>query len=357
MKITVLPGGELSSEHVSQWVEIQRADPALDSPYFRPEFTQAVAAVRGDVFVAVMEEGNRVCGFFPFQRGRWGMGRPVGWPMSDLHGVVAARQAEWDAGELVRAAALPVWWFDHVPVAQSAFRAHCWSTKPSRYMDLSQGFEAYRAARRAAGSKEIPDIAARARRIERQVGPLRFQWQTDDPRVFTTLLEWKGRQYGRTGHTNVVAMAWVVDLLDRIRQDRGAGFCGVLSALYIGDALAAAHLGIRADGVMHRWMPAYDAQLARHGPGAVCLLEWVMAAAREGVRRVDMGSGAEPYKLQWTSGTFDVAEGAVECRPTWRAARRAWQCAQRCARMPVLGSPARLGARLTRHVRRRWLYR
>jgi CelD/BcsL family acetyltransferase involved in cellulose biosynthesis len=356
MKITVLPGRELTGAHVSQWIEIQRADPALDSPYFRPEFTQAVAAVRGDVFVAVMEEGNRVCGFFPFERGRWGVGRPVGWPTSDFHGVVAASGSEWDAAELLRAARLPAWWFDHLPVAQAPFRGHCWRTSPARYMDLSQGFEAYQAARRAAGSKEIRDIAARSRRVQRQVGPLRFEWHSDESRVFQTLLEWKSLQYRRTGFTDVVRLPWVVDLLDHIRQQRGEGFCGVLSALYAGDALAAVHLGMRSHGVLHRWMPAYDAGLARHGPGAICLLEWVMAAAERGVRRIDMGDGPEPYKLQWTSGSVEVGQGAVECRPLWRAARRAWQCAQRCARTPLLGSPARLGARLTRHVRRRWLY-
>jgi CelD/BcsL family acetyltransferase involved in cellulose biosynthesis len=357
MKISVLPGRELSGEHVSQWVEIQRANPALDSPYFCPEFTQAVAAVREDVFVAVMEEGGQVCGFFPFQRGRCGIGRPVGWPMSDFHGVVAGSQVEWDAEELLRAAGLPAWRFDHLPATQSPFRAYCWSTSPSRYMDLSGGFEAFRLARRAAGSKETRDVEARIRRVERQVGPVRFEWHSNEQRTFQALLDWKGQQYRRTGFTDIVAIAWVAGLLDRIRQHRSAAFSGILSALYVGDALVAVHLGMRSHGVMHRWMPAYDAELARHGPGAMCLLRQVMAAAEHGVRRIDMGTGPQEYKLQWMSGAIDVAEGAVECRPAWRAARRAWQCAKRCARIPVLGSPARLGARLTRHVRRRWLYR
>jgi CelD/BcsL family acetyltransferase involved in cellulose biosynthesis len=356
MKISVIPAGELTPEHASLWAGIHRGNPALDSPYFRPEFVGQLASVRGDVAVAVMEDGGRVCGFLPFQRGRWGIGRPAGWPMSDFHGVVAGSETEWDADELVRAAGLAIWRFDHLPAAQAAFRGHAWSTSPSPYIDLSAGFDAYRKARRAAGSRTIPDLLQGIRAAERRLGPLRFELHTDDHRVFQTLLEWKSRQYRRTGYVNVIGLPWVARLLDRIRQQRGAAFSGVLSALYMGDALAAVHLGMRSYDVLHHWMPAYNVELARYAPGSICLLQLVRAAAAAGIRRIDLGKGLEAYKLQWMSGAVAVAEGAVECRPAWRAASRAWQCARRCTRIPVLGPGARLGARLTRPLRRWWAY-
>jgi len=46
MKITVVRASELSSEQLRQWEMLQEADPALHSPYFCPQFTQAVASVR-----------------------------------------------------------------------------------------------------------------------------------------------------------------------------------------------------------------------------------------------------------------------------------------------------------------------
>ena len=78
MNIRLIPAEQLTPEHVAAWADIQRAEAALDSPYFRPEFTQAVAAVRGDVEVGVLEEGGEPVGFFPFQRGRGNVARPVG---------------------------------------------------------------------------------------------------------------------------------------------------------------------------------------------------------------------------------------------------------------------------------------
>src|SRR2546430_5755932 len=102
MKVEVICGRELSEQLSQTWSQIQQADASLGSPYFCPQFTRSVAAVRNDVFVGVMEEAGRAIGFFPFQKGRLKMGRPVGGALSDFHGVIADANAEWDAGDLIR---------------------------------------------------------------------------------------------------------------------------------------------------------------------------------------------------------------------------------------------------------------
>ncbi len=68
MDVTVIPGRDLDAELVRAWTELQVANPDLASPYFAPEFTQAVAAVRDDVEVAVVEERGQIVAFFPFHR-------------------------------------------------------------------------------------------------------------------------------------------------------------------------------------------------------------------------------------------------------------------------------------------------
>ena len=87
------------------WSQIQRDNEELASPYFRPEFTQAVASVRGDVEVAVLEDHGEIVGFFPYQRGRGGVARPVGGRLSDFQGVVARKGVALDASACCKAAA------------------------------------------------------------------------------------------------------------------------------------------------------------------------------------------------------------------------------------------------------------
>src|SRR2546423_471270 len=135
MKVTVLSANRLTPGHLAAWIRLQRADPALDSPFFRPEFTQAVAAVRKDVAVAVLEQDGELAGFFPFQRTRWNIGKPVGGPLSDFQGVVVRQGFVWSAEELVRGCGLAAWDFNHLLASQLPFQPYHCRTLPSPYLD------------------------------------------------------------------------------------------------------------------------------------------------------------------------------------------------------------------------------
>ena len=54
---------QLKPAEIALWDRLQREQTDFESPYFRPEFTQAVAGVRDDVEVAVIEEDGRPAGF------------------------------------------------------------------------------------------------------------------------------------------------------------------------------------------------------------------------------------------------------------------------------------------------------
>ena len=79
----VLRPDELTDVHLTRWRQIHESAARFASPYFTPEFTQAVGSVRRDVEVAVLEESGEVVGFFPFQRGLLGFAKPVGGQLSD----------------------------------------------------------------------------------------------------------------------------------------------------------------------------------------------------------------------------------------------------------------------------------
>jgi CelD/BcsL family acetyltransferase involved in cellulose biosynthesis len=347
MRITVLPAARLTPAQCEAWARLQEADAALASPYFRPEFTLAVAAVRADVEVAVLEDDGAPVGFFPFQRARWNVGKPVGGRMSDFQGVVARPGLELTADELIRGCGLRGWDFDHVLAAQPLFRPYHAVTAGSPYLDLSRGFEAYKAARASAGSEKLRRVLSKARKIEREVGPLRFESHTTDPRAFAALIDWKCAQYRRTAATNVFGFPWTVALLERVLLETGEAFAGRLSALYVGDQLVAVEYGMRSHAVHHAWFPAYNVEFAKYSPGLILMVELAKAAQRLGIERMDLGKGDTQYKTCFMSGAIPLAEGCVAPHPLLRVLRRGW----RHTRAWIRSGPLRLAGRWTRPLR------
>ena len=152
----LIAAAELDAGLIDAWRSIQSAERVFASPYFCPEFTQAVGAVRDDVRIAVIEKQGRAAGFFPHLRTRWGTGRPVGGPLSDFHGVIARPDCEWQLDGLMRAARLSVWTFDHLVGGDRQFAPYVTGGAASPQIDLTGGYESYARERRASGSEYIP---------------------------------------------------------------------------------------------------------------------------------------------------------------------------------------------------------
>ena len=174
MQITLIPGRELGRDLVDRWTELQRSNPLLISPFFAPEFTSVVAAARNDVEIALIQEGGEVVGFFPFQRESKTLGRAVGHPLSDYHGVICAPDLIFDPLELLRACKLVAWDFDHLLVSQRSFQPFHQFREFSPIIDLSEGFERYLEERKSFGSGLRRPLQF-MRKLEREVGPLRFE--------------------------------------------------------------------------------------------------------------------------------------------------------------------------------------
>ncbi len=105
------------------------------------------------------------------------------------------------------------WMFDHLPTVDSPFRKYVWGTSTSAFADLSDGYDSYLNTRKAAGSSSIKQAQRKARKIEREVGPLRFEYHTDSAEAFDAMIAWKAAQFERTGRLQVMEYDWVVELL------------------------------------------------------------------------------------------------------------------------------------------------
>jgi CelD/BcsL family acetyltransferase involved in cellulose biosynthesis len=138
MRYHVVDADSLSDDHVRLWADWQQADPALQSPYFAPQFVQLVAAVRPRCEVAVMQLEGETVGFLPYHRGRRNVAGPVAHTLTDYQGAVTRPGTTWNAVDLLRDCRLSALYFDHMLADQTALVPYHWRTVPSPYMDVRQ---------------------------------------------------------------------------------------------------------------------------------------------------------------------------------------------------------------------------
>jgi CelD/BcsL family acetyltransferase involved in cellulose biosynthesis len=322
MEITVLSAKELATPEAERWSSFQLADPSLASAFFRPEFARAVAEVRHDAYVGVLEDEAGVAGFFPFHKQAFRIGKPIGGRLSDYHGVVARAGARWDAEELVRRCGLRAWDFNHLVRSQEPFRRHHVRRAWSPYLDLTDGFDAYTTSRARSGSDVMRQVKRKTARLERELGTVRFVAADLDPAAFAMLRRWKSAQYRQTNKADLFKLAWIVELFERLIHTREPCFSGLLSTLYVEDRLLAAHLGIRSSNAWHWWIPAYDRTASQYSPGLILLVEMARSAHEAGVGIIDLGRGDELYKRRFMSAAFPLVEGSVSVSGALAACRR-----------------------------------
>jgi CelD/BcsL family acetyltransferase involved in cellulose biosynthesis len=316
MKFTILPASQLSADLIQVWRQLQFLNPHLSSPYFCPEFTLAAAAVRNDVKVAVIEENGKAVAFFPWQRGKAGAGAAVGGRLSDYHGVICAPQFNCDPAVLLKACSLPAWDFDHLIAAQPVFAAFHRKAAASPFIDLSDGFDAWRAKCNAVRTEQIT-----IRRLQRGLGGIRLETHCGNPEMLRQILSWKSAQYRRTGRKRGFDRE-AIALIDEIYRTQTPYFSGMLSVLYAGDMPVAGHFGMRCRGELHWWFPAYAYEHARYSPGTVLLIKMAEAANSIGIRRIDLGKGLALYKDRFKSGETALAEGSAELPSLLKLRRR-----------------------------------
>lgn len=322
MKVSVVRPADLGASGMESWRLMQKSDATLQNPFLSPEFTLAVGRARAGARVAVIEDGNDLVGYFPHElRGRM-IGTAIGAGICDCQAVIHAPGARWDARELVKACGLPVWEFDHLVDGQRPFAAYTTARYPSPIIDLSDGYSAYLSDRLRNTGGGIRAIQRKLRKLEREVGPIRFEFDHPDAGELGRLMAWKSAQYRRTAQRDVLASPWVVQVVTELLATRTAECAGTLSVLYAGDHAVAAHFGIRSQAVLAYWFPAYDVAFGQYSPGLALTLLMAEAAAAEGIGHIDLGKGRSRHKDELKSRDLPVMAGRVESSKVVGAARR-----------------------------------
>lgn len=313
MQIRCAPWEEAGGGARPAWNALRASNAALRSPYFAWPFIDIVARRRGGVEVALLEDDGRPVGFLPFQRAAPRRAEPVGTPLSDYHGVVARPRFAFDPRRWLEACGLESFAFDHLVVDQEGWTPFVQARPRSPHLDLTAGVDAWMSERRRQGRSRFGRLAELGRALARARGPLRFELDVREPACLERLLGLKSAQYRRTlgVERDLFARPEMVAIVGDIHRTRLPELAGLLSVLWAGETLAAAHFGMRSGDVLHWWFPVYAPELERYSPGALLLLELVRSAAGAGIGLIDFGKGAEPYKLRLANGSFEVAEGVV----------------------------------------------
>lgn len=310
MRVSVIHPSELGPTEIAAWRRMQQSTTELDNPFLSPEFTTSVARVRPHARTAVLTEGPDIVGFFPFERRGLGHGLPIGSGYNDHQGVVHVPGLDFDARELLRACGLAVWDFDHLAPGQRPLEMYRGTRVASPVMDFSAGFAPYLTCLQD-NSTTFRGVLRKQRKLAREVGELRFVFDTPDLGALHTLMGWKSAQYLRSGWSDRFAKPYIVALVEHLLDTTSDNFSGVLSMLYAGDEPVAGHFGMRTDRTMVLWFPAYDARFGRYSPGLIMNLLLAEGAAGAGVQCLDMGPGGEPYKDVFKSRDVMVGQGQV----------------------------------------------
>ena len=336
----------LSQPELDVWNKLIASSAEFRSPYFHPQFVMDVAAVRNDVEVAVISNEGAAIGFFPFQRSGK-TARPVGGMLSDAHGVIIKQGFDLDLPTLLSQCGLAAWEY-HYQIASQIPEAN-WQPEieQAAVMNLEGGFDEY--AKRLESKSVVKQTERKARKLERECGEIRFEWDSRDENAFDLMRKWKSEQYKDSNIANVFAFDWTVELLRKTWDRNDSGFQGLLSVMYVDNKPAAVHFGLRAGGVLHQWFPAYDPALFNYSPGVIHLLDMARYGAANGVHRIDLGRIC-PYKARVATHTVDVAAGSVDLRAIARLLKNGYQQTYEWLRHSPLRTVALIPGRMLRRL-------
>jgi CelD/BcsL family acetyltransferase involved in cellulose biosynthesis len=342
LKVDIVGIDTLGEAEWTTWRAMLAANPALASPYFRPEFARVAGQVSPRAAVAVFSRGGETVGFFPHQR-RGGAMQPLAAPMNDYHGLIAfpggAPSLEEAAGALDATRLNLTAWVGPTALGED---------RRTVQVELGDaGYDGWYAERRATHGKFFKDKERARRSMEAELGPMRVEEDLRDPALLDWLIDLKRDQYRRTGRHDIFACGWTADLLHALLKEDGAGFGASMAALWAGDRLTAVEYSLHAGDQYHFWFPGYEPSLARCSPGILLSLDTMQLASARGYRTFDFGFEGEHYKKYFCNG-FKLVREAVVLRPGLGATMS--QAAVGALNLAGSGR----GERLRTSVRRRW---
>ena len=313
VKIEILAPQDLSSDDAAAWTRLQ-GEEALASPFLSPKWVQILSRCAGpdrkQLRIARLQQDGEAVGFMPARVARQ-TALPPGAPLCDYQGLIAEPRLRLDPREVIQAFGVARFDFDKLLADQAAFRAFARGGSCSQVIDLRDGYDAYEADRRAAGTDILKDCAKKRRKLEREHGEVIFTAGSRSQADFDQLVAWKRAQYATTGQTDIFDAGWPLDVVNALFKSEDADYRATLFTLQVGGKLVAGHLALCTPKIAHAWFIAHDDDFGRYSPGVILITEVIRWAAARGMHELDLGPGDYRFKLSLANRTRDVSHGFV----------------------------------------------
>ena len=337
MHVSLIRPAELGPSDIQAWRSMQLETNSLVNPFLCPEYAMGVGEVQPAARVAVLTEGSRVIGFFPFERSKFDAGAAIGGGLSNCQGLIHAPGAEWDARELLKACKLSTWKFNELTQDQKPFERYATDQTRAYLIDLSNGHEAYEESIRLKSPKFVKSMSQKARKLEKDFGEVRWAADTRDMADLRLFMSWKSDQCKRNGWLDIFARPWVVDLIDRLFATRTDSFGCAISVLYAGETPVATEISFRSRHYVVAWHSAYDLEFGRYAPGLIRYSFAVKQMAAAGVHLYEMGD--EDFMDRFTNNIAYFMKGTVTAGPLAASVHRAQSVSSNYARRTIKRFP------------------
>ena len=313
---------EMDAGLVRDWQGLRDGRSCYDSAFYAPQFTIAVGGVRKDARIAVYRANGETIGILPFHLVRRRIAKPIAGHINDYHGAILKRGFDHGDPRLLEAAGLDAYDFNHLPGALGARAGMTRANGSSPQMELAVGYGAYLEQRPASFGRGYSAMKRKLRKLEREIGPVTFEFDSSDPAHFRAHAWMRTALYRKMGLPSRFGSGWEGEVLARLRKVEDRDFRTVLNVLKAGEKVVAAQFGMISRGVMHWWFPAYAETAARYSPGIGLIDFCAREASEEGVTTIDFGRGDERYKRFFASGETPLLAGSIARRGSAAAVLR-----------------------------------
>jgi CelD/BcsL family acetyltransferase involved in cellulose biosynthesis len=313
MQVTVVRPADLGEGEAAQWRAFQGSSLLMSHPFLSLSYVKAWGVANANVRVTVVEENGRIEAFIPYEIGDGKIAALTGGTQTYIDGFVSSG-APLDMRTVVRRSGLRGWRFSRAPVEQKALDPYRYDgahhRRTGQSIDLSGGYDKYLSDLRDGVKKTITKAERSRRALQREAGPVSFDWRNQKPEYFDQLIEWKSAQYANVRGWSPAVISVMRELAFADNDD-----CrGLLGVLFAGEQTAAVSLNLEGPGIVAGWTMAYNPELSRFSVGTIQFLDFIRDVAAHDIKMLDLGAdftGGTSYKHRFGNASYELSGGGV----------------------------------------------